>query len=271
MSDNLVPLLTEFRYWRASVPVGLAMGIYAFLASLSRWPELGVHGLVFSEPVNTLASSVGAPVLWVLALVAMLLLGGWWCDFAMLVLAHVQALAARFLPLAGRTSQWSWWQRRICPVRLSDVAALQASMERVNEYRDLPPTDRQRAYWTCLREVFTEPQTVLGRSDRTPEIVRGLTEVRAVVGLLPWLPLALVASAGHVNPPFSSLAWSLQAGAGLAAVLLVFGAWLQARSVSGHLVSALADDAGRLGRHARFAVDSGRNKDELTAANDSIA
>lgn len=271
MGDKLPSLLLEFRYWRASAPVGALIGASASLWALARWPAISDPRSLISAPAFTVFGSLDAEVWWIFALVACLLIGGWWCNVAVRIASFVQTLLLSTLPLEKDYRSCGRLQQLVLPLSPWELGRLQRNLRATPEYADLDVCDQAGAYRGFLKEALTVPQSALGlNADVNAEILRSLTDMRLTAGLIPWLPVAIAGLSMHVQLALPELATVLNSFAALTGVFLVLTLAAQAKN-NADLVASEASNKDRLARHAKLAVGTGRKLSDTRRAQDSIA
>lgn len=270
MGDKWLALLLEFRYWRASAPVGVLIGSAAGLWALVRWPAIADPRQLLSESVLAALGTLNVGVWWIVAFVACLLMGGWWCYVAVRMVTLAQVGILKALPLDKDFRSWGRLQRWVMPLSPWELERLQRDLRATPEYSDLEGHDRVAAYRGFLKEALTVPQSSLGLdANMNAEILRALTDVRLTAGLIPWLPIAVSGLAIHVQMTLPELAVWLNWLAALSAVLVLLTLAAQAKNC-GDLVASQAATKERLARHARLAIDSGRKLSDIRSAQDSV-
>lgn len=270
MSDKLLALVAEFRYWRAAVPAGIAIGCCLLLVAIRKWPEIVRPDSVFSNELTVVARWLGGSGRWGVVLIALFLAGGAWCAFGTAVIHGLQRWMLGGIPLDKDREEWSFVQRLLCPISKWDLSILQGRMRGVKEYQDLDRVDRTGVYRSLLAEVLGDPHSALDRSrSESQSTFRTLTDARLTVGLFPWLPMSIWLLASQVTNKYSDLVAILQWGAGGVGACLLLAIGAHARVTAGLLLRE-ASTAEGLARHARGAVNSGRARTEVENANDAF-
>lgn len=270
MGGTWAALLLEFRYWRASAPVGVLIGFAVGLWTLVRWPIVADPRGLLGEPVYAAFSGLTIGVWWVLAFVACLLMGGWWCNVALGIVSRVQLGALAILPLNRDFRSWGRFHQWMLPISPWELERLQRDLRATPEFSDLESRDRVGAYRGFLKEALTVPLSALGLNATTnAEVLRSLTDLRLTAGIVPWLPIAISGLAMHVKAAVPDLAYWLNSLAVLSAILVMLTLAVQARNCA-DLVTSGASTTDRLARHSRLAVDSGRRLTDIRSAQDSI-
>lgn len=270
MTDKLVAALAEFRFWRASVPVGMAILATASLTTLHFIPELAQPAKVFSDSATSFASSLPSLAVWSIVVVACLLLGGWWCSFAQFFVALIHSFVLRYCSLDEDPRRISWMRRRFLPVPQSDLRIVQGEMRKQTEFHDLEEGDHGEAYRSFFSDVIREPESAVDPGvDSSNDALRALAEMRLVAGLLIWIPWLLLAASWHLRPGHQEILIGLNVAAIGFLIALVVATWSLAKRSAG-VLSRLAATPERLGLHARLAVNSGRTSREVDEANDGL-
>lgn len=252
-------LLSEYRHWRASLPVGAFMVLSAYLLLVSVWPQVAAHPeQVFAQAAAPVQRLVSPPAVWLILIGISMMLGAWWGAVASWAIQHVQFAVARRLPLERSISTWSRWQRIRLSVSASEMQNVQNMMRATPDYADLLDTDQRPAFVGFIRESLYSPYVGLSESTKADEMVRSITDLRLLAGLLPWLPLSLVGLALNVEEPAPRGFVPVLFGAAFVAT----AALLQSVARQARAASTLAVHQGctptRLGVHARNAQGSGK-------------
>ncbi|WP_157508846.1 hypothetical protein [Luteipulveratus halotolerans] len=269
MLDRLSGLAYEFRYMRASVLVGAVIVAFGALAYCAR-PE--ARGPIFGARLEELVSAIGKPGVWVAALFAVVLVGGWWCDFAVATLSCILRLALRGIPFDQQVSSWGVLERVRCPLARRDVAILQRKMEGISRYQDLDFEDRAFAFRMFLRDCMQWSRgEIFSLGDEVGEtsLIRRLTDVRLSCGLIPWMPLFFIALALNVRAEHGGIRVALFAGAGIVLFVLLGTLLVEVRAASAQIVHAAASNT-ELERCAGAAVDASRDPLDIERALDEI-
>jgi hypothetical protein len=259
VTDKGLSLLTEYRHWRASLPVGAFMLISGYLLIVDAWPELVTHpDAVFATATKPLAWLASRAAVWLLLVGLSMMLGAWWGGVCSWLIALAQRAMLRRLPLQESCSQWTRWQRARLPIRVSEMQRLQNMMRATPDYADLLEVDQRASYRGFLREALSDPYLSIDEPPNDQaELIRAVTDLRLSAGLLPWLPICLAGLAINVSTPApNGLVWALWTGTLVVTITLVLGVAYRARSAS-TLAVRLACAPDRLGFHARQAQGAG--------------
>lgn len=258
MPENGFSLLTEYRHWRASLPVGAFMLSSTYLLIVDFWPQLVSRpGSIFGQAGVSVSRLASPLAVWLMLIGAALMLGAWWGEVSSWVIAVVQRLSLNKLPLEASPSSWSFWQRSRLPIHISEMQNLQNAMRGTPDYADLLQVDERAAYQRFLREVLSSPYTgIIDAMREDAELIRSITDLRLSAGLLPWLPLSLLALAMNAEAPPKGFVSALWIAAAITIAAVVHGVIRQARATSTLAVRS-ASTPERLAHHARNAQGAG--------------
>lgn len=270
MINFLGLLRTEFRFWRASVPVGALWFSIAACSALIAWPELADAERWLPPPVATMLIRFPSIVWLLLSGVVAALLGAWWCNLA----ATSFLLLSRFFlsraPFPIDPKSWSRPALHFSGYLMprSTVQELRNRMLATPDYADLPLKDKSGAFSNILREVaigFAE--TTL--HDTTPPTAgeRIYTDLRLSAGLLIPLPLSLWLLPNIIEIDIAGLSLFLRAAALVVFFILLFECCQRSRRMFRWAIPTLATDE-RLAQSARGALDSGRSRADRKRAED---
>lgn len=158
MTDKGLPLLTEYRHWRASLPVGAFMLLSGYLLVVDAWPELVTNpDAVFAQAAQPVAWLASRAAVWLLIVALSMMLGAWWGGVCSWVIAVTQRAMLTGLPLQESCSEWTSWQRARLPIRVPEMQRLQNMMRATPDYADLMEVDQRAAYHGFLCEVLFDP------------------------------------------------------------------------------------------------------------------
>jgi hypothetical protein len=270
MVDFLGLLRTEFRFWRASIPVGaLWFGIVA-CSALIAWPELTDADQWLPPSIATLLVRFPSIVWLLLSGVVAALLGAWWCNLAATSFLLLSRLLLSRAPFQIDPKSWGrpWLHLSGYLIPRSTVQELRNRMLATPDYADLPTKDKSGAFSNILREVaigFAE--TTL--HDTTPPTAgeRIYTDLRLSAGLLLPLPLSLWLLPTIVEIEIVGLSVFLRTAALVAFFILLFECCQRSRRMFRWAIPTLATDE-RLAQSARGALDSGRSRADRKRAED---
>lgn len=272
MPTQALSLVMQYRHWRAAIPTGAAISVAVALTIVDVWPEVSQSPESFSRGLRDLIELAGPVPLWILVAGMGALAGSWWCDVAAGLAARVQLACLAGIPLEDDYSTWTRWQKMRHPILPAETRRLQTAMRASSDYVDLSARDRRGAYRNVLEEAFRSPYATLADSgELDAEVVRSVTDARLLLGLFPWLPVALAALGRHVTSvQLADLSRALSWSAGAAALILLIAAARQVRAASSLAVRAAAS-ASRLHHHARNAQLSGESARALGDARHGLA
>lgn len=259
--------LLQYRHWRASVPVGICIAVAVALILVEYWPTLASDPSQFSKELRALVVAAGPVVVWLLLGLVAYMAGSAWCDLSLGIASGIHQLACWALPFDRDPSDWTATQRLRLPLSKSALRGLQVAMRRNHDFVDLDASDRLGAYRSVIRETFQSPYSRLGVGETSDaEVVRAVTDMRLLVGLFPWLPLAFyqfgIQLDGKAVGGLARLMTWLAIGT---AVAVLAAAWRQLRALSS-LVARVNCVDDRLSQHARSAQLSGRSPDAVREA-----
>jgi hypothetical protein len=268
MTDKLMEMVQEFRYWRSSIPTGLLLAFLGALIILTRWP-------IFAQPQKWIApafwpllSSISIPGWLLLALVLSALLGSWWCGFTSGFAVLWARRVVLWAPLHVNTEDWHLVRRLWTSLYVpqATVRRLKSEMAEVADYSDLETLDRPAAYKIFIREAVGPYPSSYADGPTDGELVKLWTDLRLSCGLILPLTIAIYAFPAIVEPGISGLDVWATVGSIVAFCVLLVESHIRIRrvielSITTHL------DAASLGLCARAAHGSGRTARETTIAN----
>lgn len=254
MPEKGLPLLTEYRHWRASLPVGAFMLFTGYLLIVRAWPELVERPeSVYAQGVMRLGWLASPTAIWILLTAFSLMIGTWWGEVCSSIIALLQWGALVKLPLQDSVSGWTAWQRALLPFRISEMSHVQDMMRASPDYADLRESDQRKAYVGFLKEVLWNPCLSLGEvATGEAELVRSVTNMRLSAGLLPWLPLSVLGIAANMTTPPDGFGFWLWTGVVALSASLLMSVTRQSRDGSS-LAIRMACAPERLAHHARNA------------------
>ncbi|MGN7703663.1 hypothetical protein [Cellulosimicrobium sp. 22601] len=267
--DKAISLLTELRHWRAAVPTGIFAAAFVILEWLRKAPSASEDSL----QASTLGQSVTlfpAATIAVVGVVLILLVGSWWCAFAVWCFGWTQIAALHALPIDRPVNEWNRWQRLFSPIPFGDLSQLQRTISASPDYVDLLKADQKGAHVKFLSEVIHTSDTSMSELPGSSDTVRTLTDIRVLAGLLLWGPLCVWSIGQGLDSALTSASGTITFCAIGLLVVLLLSLWHQGRLAVGSASRLMASNE-RVSASARSAqgwglkpIDRQNLEDELT-------